>query len=404
MAAALPAFHARHAALRAALGAAAREDRADIVRAFGRERARQRVAWTASMVITCVFVLALAALARRATRSLTVPLRQAVDAADRVAEGDLGVTLPAAGGDEVGQLLRSMARMVGNLRRSEARLTYQAYHDALTGLANRARFRERAAEALAAAAAADRAERVAVLLLDLDGFKLVNDSAGHAAGDELLREVAARLLDATRGSDLVARLGGDEFAILLANVGGDADVARVAERVIAALSRSVAVRGTTAVVGASVGVARGGAAFAPDPAGAAGAAAPVDALLRAADLALYTAKARGRGALRRVRAGDARRGGRAAGARGRPARRARAGRVPPRLPADRRPRLRRAQRRRGARAVAASVARAGCRRRSSSRWPRRRGSSAVRPLGAGGGVPAGRGVGGRRRAGVLGDR
>jgi diguanylate cyclase (GGDEF)-like protein/PAS domain S-box-containing protein len=198
---------------------------------------------------------------------------------------------------------------------AEAALAHRAYHDALTGLANRAQLRDRLACALADAAAAGRPESVAALVVDLDGFKLVNDSMGHQAGDALLVEVAARLRAATRGSDLVARLGGDEFAVLLTGVGGEADVAVVAERILAALQRPVMVPGMSATVGASIGMARGSAApqgVAPQGEarqGVAGesvegrapadapddAVAPGDALLRDADLALYAAKAQGKG-------------------------------------------------------------------------------------------------------------
>jgi diguanylate cyclase (GGDEF)-like protein len=176
----------------------------------------------------------------------------------------------------------------------EQQLAHQAQHDALTGLANRATFRKRVEQVLEdAARRGHAADHVALLVLDLDGFKLVNDSAGHPAGDALLAEVARRLLDATRGSDLVGRLGGDEFAVLLERVRSEDDVAVVATRVLAALREPITVLGTTAVVGASIGIAYGGAAL-----GARTRARPTDGLdllLRNADLALYEAKARGKG-------------------------------------------------------------------------------------------------------------
>jgi len=176
----------------------------------------------------------------------------------------------------------------------EAQLAHQAYHDALTGLANRTQLRLRVERALEHASRTGRApDHVAVLLLDLDGFKLVNDAAGHAAGDALLRQVAERLLAATRGSDLVARLGGDEFGVLLERVHGDEDLVLVAERIMRALREPFPVLGATVVVGASIGIARGGDREVLDP--RAGAMAPVDALLRNADLALYEAKGRGKG-------------------------------------------------------------------------------------------------------------
>ncbi|MDQ6925493.1 MAG: GGDEF domain-containing protein, partial [Candidatus Eremiobacteraeota bacterium] len=123
-----------------------------------------------------------------------------------------------------------------------------------------------------------------MLLLDLDGFKRVNDSAGHAVGDVLLVQVAERLQHATRGCDLVARLGGDEFAVLLNDVHANGDLITVAERIVGAIARPFTVQETVCVVGVSVGIARG-----------ADTDASVDALMRNADLALYEAKARGKG-------------------------------------------------------------------------------------------------------------
>ena len=112
------------------------------------------------------------------------------------------------------------------LRDAEARLRHQAFHDALTGLANRALFAERVAEALGRGAA----ESVAVLYLDLDGFKLVNDTLGHDAGDELLTVAAQRIRDCLRHGDVAGRLGGDEFAVLLVDLAGPDGAAAIAER------------------------------------------------------------------------------------------------------------------------------------------------------------------------------
>ena len=167
----------------------------------------------------------------------------------------------------------------------EAELAARAFRDPLTGLANRARFQDRAAHALDRRA--HSADGVAVLLLDLDDFKTVNDSLGHPAGDALLRRVAERLLAATRGCDTVARLGGDEFAVLLEGVRGEADAVVVAERVLDAMAQPFVIgdaEGGVAevVVGTSVGIARSGAG------------GGVDALLRDADAAMYRAKQRGK--------------------------------------------------------------------------------------------------------------
>ncbi|HZS58696.1 MAG TPA: EAL domain-containing protein [Gemmatimonadaceae bacterium] len=170
-------------------------------------------------------------------------------------------------------------RDVSERKRLEAQLTHQAFHDALTGLANRALFRDRVEHALT------RTERhasgVAVLFLDLDNFKAINDGLGHAAGDRLLCAVAGRLMSATRGHDTVARLGGDEFAILLEAVHDDAEALAVVERVEAAMRAPVQLDAKDVIASASIGIARGGSA------------SRADELLRNADVAMYRAKARG---------------------------------------------------------------------------------------------------------------
>jgi diguanylate cyclase (GGDEF)-like protein len=190
-------------------------------------------------------------------------------------------------------------QLMGDLRDSREALAHQAHHDPLTGLANRARFRQRLAHALGSA----HATQVAVLVLDLDGFKTVNDSLGHAAGDRLLVDVAARLLNATRGSDTVARLGGDEFAILLENAKHARESEVVAERILTALQAPVLADGRPVVVGGSIGIARVDAPEASrvealrqeGPGLARGIAEAAEAMLRDADIAMYRAKTGGRG-------------------------------------------------------------------------------------------------------------
>ena len=161
----------------------------------------------------------------------------------------------------------------------EQELSHQAFHDGLTGLANRALFRDRIDHAVARSART--AEDVAVLYVDLDGFKTINDSLGHDTGDTVLVEVAQRLAQAVRGGDTVARLGGDEFGVLV-EPGPHArqDGETVAERVLAALDPPIEVNGTPLGVGASVGIAVGHGTG--------------EALLRNADVAMYQAKARGK--------------------------------------------------------------------------------------------------------------
>jgi diguanylate cyclase (GGDEF)-like protein/PAS domain S-box-containing protein len=174
------------------------------------------------------------------------------------------------------------SRDVTDRRALEQELNHQAFHDSLTGLANRALFVDRVAHAL------DRAERqtgpVAVLFLDIDDFKMVNDSLGHPAGDELLVTVADRLKASTRPGDTVARFGGDEFALLLESGDMPEAAQAVAGRVAEALKAPIRIGTADVSVRASIGIALG------QP--------PVDGpdgLLRDADLAMYMAKRNGKG-------------------------------------------------------------------------------------------------------------
>jgi diguanylate cyclase (GGDEF)-like protein/PAS domain S-box-containing protein len=166
---------------------------------------------------------------------------------------------------------------------AESRLHHSAYHDGLTDLANRNCFNERL-EVAVERSRLDPAQRFAVLFLDLDRFKIVNDSLGHLAGNALLREVAQRLRQCVRPKDLVARLGGDEFAILLEDLHDHGDSQRLAQRVLDALGRPVAINGIEVVAGASVGITFSDLGY-----------RTVDEVLRDADLAMYEAKAGGRG-------------------------------------------------------------------------------------------------------------
>jgi diguanylate cyclase (GGDEF)-like protein/PAS domain S-box-containing protein len=173
-----------------------------------------------------------------------------------------------------------IVRDITERKQLEQELTRQALHDPLTGLANRALLQDRVSHALVRATRTG--ERLTLLFIDLDDFKLVNDSLGHEAGDRLLVAVAERLRTAGRAADTIARLGGDEFAILLEGI-GDHDATKIAERVLAALQPSVHLDGTNVSVHASIGIAHHGG---PDDAGA---------LLRNADLAMYAAKRNGKG-------------------------------------------------------------------------------------------------------------
>ncbi len=170
---------------------------------------------------------------------------------------------------------------VSESRRAAEQVDHLAHHDSLTGLANRLMLRVRLQQALPEGRR--RGWAVALMMLDLDRFKIINDTLGHSVGDELLREVAARLQHAVRETDMVARLGGDEFVILLPDVRNAADVVTVARKVIGAFSRPVLVGSTELYTSPSIGISM----FPADGADA-------DTLLRNADTAMYHAKAGGR--------------------------------------------------------------------------------------------------------------
>ena len=160
-------------------------------------------------------------------------------------------------------------------------LSRQARHDTLTGLPNRAALTELLRAALDRGVLAGG--EVAVLFIDLDGFKLINDSLGHPAGDELLVRVAERIQAAIRTGDVVARLGGDEFVVLLGDVDGIATATNAAERIGEQLERPFRIFGNDATISASIGIALANAD-----------SLSIDDLLRKADMAMYEAKAGGR--------------------------------------------------------------------------------------------------------------
>jgi diguanylate cyclase (GGDEF)-like protein len=179
---------------------------------------------------------------------------------------------------ENGQLGRSLAQ----LAELKERLRHQAYHDVLTGLGNRALFLERLSDSLASEFR-EGASRTAILFVDLDDFKTVNDSLGHAAGDDLLRAVAERLRACVRPDDLAVRLGGDEFGVLVVD-GESGGAVVVAQRILDALVAPFPIAGTEVSIHGSIGV-----AVSRRPQEGA------EALVRDADVAMYSAKATGKG-------------------------------------------------------------------------------------------------------------
>ena len=211
-------------------------------------------------------------------RSVTRPVGRLADAARRIEAGDYAESLPVVGDDELSDLANAFNRMQGGIAEREQRIRQQAQHDTLTGLPNRVHALALLEAALARARSSDT--QCAVLLLDLDRFKEINDTLGHAFGDSVLEEVGRRLRNAIDAHDQLARLGGDEFLVLV----GDTDEVRAQERawsIIRALEAplDLSERQAQVSIGASIGLAL-------YPLHATGA----DALLRRADIAMYEAK------------------------------------------------------------------------------------------------------------------
>jgi diguanylate cyclase (GGDEF)-like protein len=177
---------------------------------------------------------------------------------------------------------RDLHQQIAERERFERQLKYAAAHDALTGLPNRACFLQNMSDALARARH-DGGRRFAVLFLDLDRFKVINDSVGHLVGDELLKEAGARIAAVVGAAGLVARLGGDEFAVLLEPLADERAAMAMAERIIAALDSPIRISGKELFTAASIGIAISQPHY-----------QRAEDLLRDADVALYRAKARGR--------------------------------------------------------------------------------------------------------------
>lgn|GEM_PF-797811 len=242
-----------------------------------------------------IIVITLALFA--ALKSLLLkPIRKLEMASKEVGRGNLNIAIDLPRGDELGDLAKSFEEMSENLRRSGDEIKYLAYHDSLTGLPNRRMFRDYLVRTL------ERAKRdrqsLALLFLDLDNFKRVNDALGHQFGDKLLQELANRISRCVRRADIVAwagdesdrvpetvaRLGGDEFMILLPHLKDKIEVEIVARRILESISQRFTIEGMNLEVGASIGITIG-------PADGQN----VDSLIKNADIAMYAAKEQGKG-------------------------------------------------------------------------------------------------------------
>ena len=228
---------------------------------------------------------------------LIKPLQQLGSVAQEIGRGNLDFTLEINNKDELGELSSSLKEMSNNLRQSNEQIRYFAYHDSLTKLPNRRMFGEYLTHALAHARRRDQS--LALMYLDLDDFKVINDTLGHQAGDAVLSELSSRLSDCIRAEDYlahpattrrsetetVARLGGDEFIIFLPNINSPLEAANVAERVLDSLAIPFRVENRDLHVSASIGITT----YPKD-------GNDVETLIRNADMAMYHAKEQGKNA------------------------------------------------------------------------------------------------------------
>jgi diguanylate cyclase (GGDEF)-like protein len=214
----------------------------------------------------------------KVARSVTEPLQQLDEAARLIGEGR-EVSLAVETGDEIGRLAESFNQMVAAIEERERQIIHVGLHDGLTGLPNRKLFTEQLANVLSRRRAG---EQVLVAYIDLDDFKMVNDTLGHPAGDALLRMVADHLKK-EQPDALIARLGGDEFAVLIDGIDEKASLGNIADRLQACFNRPLTINGQAASSSASIGI-----ALAP------GDGEDGITLMKNADLALYRAKREGK--------------------------------------------------------------------------------------------------------------
>jgi diguanylate cyclase (GGDEF)-like protein len=246
-----------------------------------------------NMLLGVGFLFLSVALSLPLARRITRPLQLLTASTEAASQGRFEQQIEIRTNDEIGTLAVAFNAMLRQLHEHHERIRHLAFFDSVTALPNRVQFKELLGRAIATARRYRR--RIAVLFLDLDRFKLINDTFGHEAGDRLLQEFARRLTERLRDADVVARpndeasgsmlarLGGDEFTILLGQVRGSADAARAAGRVLEALAQPFDLGGQTVFVGASIGI-----AVFPDDGD------DPEVLLRNADVAMYHAKEQGR--------------------------------------------------------------------------------------------------------------
>lgn len=236
----------------------------------------------ASAVISILVLIIGSLIIARLQRIISKPILDLSKISTKISENsDYQLRATVTSTDEVGALSSAFNTMLDTIEKTQNELTVMAFYDALTGLPNRRYFMETLERAMTSVQRGHRS--IALLLIDLDGFKSVNDTIGHDAGDMVLTTVSERMPLLLRKSDMVARLGGDEFTVILSDVVTPASLRKIALSLIRAIEEPILFKGQKADVSASVGI-----AMAPSD------ATSMDVLLKLADAAMYRAKAGGK--------------------------------------------------------------------------------------------------------------
>ncbi len=259
-----------------------------------RSDATRRLAWAVAAITLLAIAVAGGCLFLALERLVICPLETLRIQSKEVGRGNLDVENVLTSRDEIGELGTAFSDMATSLQRSDERIRYIAYHDSLTGLPNRAMFKEYLGFAIANAERNDK--QFALLFLDIDDFKRINDTLGHQAGDQLLREVSDRLSKCLRRSDymarmqhfdepdeILARLGGDEFVLLLPDIADPHAAGSLANRLLETLSQPAVIDGHEFYISASIGI-----TLYP------GDGNNADELIKSADIAMYHAKEHGK--------------------------------------------------------------------------------------------------------------
>ena len=238
----------------------------------------EKFAFSIAEVAAIAVIVLTSFLANRLIR----PISNLTDAASAISNGEFSEPITLNRNDELGILAQSFERMRIAIKKSNEQLRYAALHDRLTGLPNRAFFNHELTQ-LITISQQDPDYLFAVLFIDLDGFKMINDTLGHEGGDLLLIDLARKLKASTRQSDLIARLGGDEFVILLKQIQNLETATTVADRILEKLSVPIGIKGHEVFASASIGIALSHPNY-----------QNIDDFLRDADTAMYEAKANGK--------------------------------------------------------------------------------------------------------------